>query len=291
LFASVEQQEQRFIPRDIRGEREKKLMCNRIIFASRLVCLAGLVAMAGRSAPASVLTFEVSPDPGSYRYAHLFANSNDGAPIAPIAFSDYGDRVAGASESGKGKSGAYTYTYGTAGGATTHVVADYLGNDAGNDVVGYNYGMDIVRQSEGGFDSPFSALPYYPDLGTTKRRVITLTADPGYYVSLQGFKLQDFFGQKHLSALDVIGINADNSTTSLWTDPTPDAVFGSTSKTYTTTDFGGPIVYRSLAIEFTETADNLNYFAFTNIQFSEVVPEPASLSLLAVAGLIITRRR
>ena len=72
----------------------------------------------------------------------------------------------------------------------------------------------------------------------------------------------------------------------------PDDVFGNQSKTYTTTDFGGPIVYRSLAIEFQETANNINYFAFTDIQFGEeVAPEPASASLLAAATLLALSRR
>lgn len=246
---------------------------------------------------ATTLTFQVSPavnDGGNYRYAHLFGNSTDGSPWAPICFSDYGDRVTGATQTGMGKNGFFTYFYGTSGGATPHIVADYPGNDAGNDTSGYNYGMDIIQNSYDALDSTYaySLIPYYPDLGTTKRQMITLTADPGYFVSLRGFVIEDFFGQKHVAALDVIGINADNTTTQLWAAASPDAVFGHSSRAYTMTDFGGgPLMYRSIAIEFQETANDINYFAFTNIEFQQDIPEPTSVVFLMMGGLFLWRRR
>jgi hypothetical protein len=226
-------------------------------------------------ASASRLTFVTTPQ-ADYPVSKLFDDPTSGG------FSDYGDRVTGAAQTGKGPGGAYDYSYGTEGGATGNIVASYPGRDA--DPPSNPAGMYIYN----GFNTAPELFPFYVD--NNLRRMITLTADPGFGVSLQSFKI-DSAGSRSIAYVEVVGIKLDNSEEVLWSrgaldGSQPIAISNTTGKTYSVSDFtdGLPLEYRALAIDYKPVSFHNNY-AFDDIVFGQV-PEPGSVSLLLLAPIV-----
>jgi hypothetical protein len=81
--------------------------------------IALLVVCVGH-AGATVLTFNKSPQFSNWPNSGKLWNS----PAAG-GYSDYGDRVSGATQAISDSRGSFTYSYGTAGGPTPFITADY----------------------------------------------------------------------------------------------------------------------------------------------------------------------
>lgn len=181
---------------------------------------------------------------------------------------DYGDRVAAAAMG--------DFMYGLDHGLTPHVVADYFGT-AG------------AKRWDTGYGDLVNVL--YPESEGSALLRITLTADPGWLVSLHGFDLGGYPGADYtISALRVL-----DGAGALLLEESGVLVRGATAdglgRRHTSFDFAEPFTAQTIVIEF-ETgplggaSDNIG---IDNIAFSQV-PAPASLPLAALA-LLATRRR
>jgi hypothetical protein len=255
-----------------------------------IIATAIVAVLMGAPTGATVLTFDKSPQfsnwPNSGRLWDTIANGG---------FPDYGDNVNGASQAKNDSRGSFSFLYGTAGGPTPNIVADYPAGPGGSPAQGmYAY------TAPGEFPSgPEPVLfPYLPgDL--TLRRMITLTGDPLYTVELQSFKglFWNGSGSGSFAQLRVVRINEDSSETVLGNTLTNVAISGATGRTFTAADFGvaslsGP----GIAIDMKPDGNQFNSFGFDDIQFAQQIPEPTAgvamaLAICFVSPLSRSRRR
>ena len=296
--------------------------------AFTILCVAAII-LAGNVARATVLTFVATNSTNNPPQAGAVFN-NSGGPtdwtdhyygtggvIAPLftgpsggGFSDYGDNVSGATQTGKGPGGTYTYSYGTAGGATPNVTVSYpSGPGTIPTTVGVAGNTSVSNMPEGMYISTLNFYPqapvaqsYFAD--SSVRRMITLTAAGNDIVSLESFSIDTYYDAFHrgIRYLDVVSIDTNNNETVIWSaGNTNSGVIGDpflVAYTYNTTDFGGALTGRVLAIDFEPTpappffvATAPHYFfGFTNIQFADI-PEPSMLVLLGLSGVLLWRRK
>lgn len=212
-----------------------------------------IVAAAAPFAHATVLTFDQDP------------------PVADFDPVDqgYGDRVTSTSMPGN-------FGYGSAGGFTPNVVTSYgpAGSDPNLWTTGYGSRTNVLFEDNDNF-------------GILR---VTLTADPGYAVSLSSFLMSAynpaFASPPTINYIRVLGpgdvelFRQNNAAIS--------------ETTFTTFDFSvSPLAGQSIAIEFNSAnlgglSDDI---AFDDITFSQVVvPEPTA-AVAALAGLTVAGAR
>jgi hypothetical protein len=248
----------------------------------------GLALGWGVRAEATVLTFDRAGTSGQFS-ASFNQNALFGAP-STTAFPDYGDNASGAAEDASAARGQGTGTtifqYGTAGGPTPQVVVDYFVGNNGNIGAGLE-GAYVYNAATNMTPPPPAYFPYSVD--TTNNRLFTLTADAGYEVVFEAFTIGDFGFARTIDSLKLIGIDDANNETVLWDSGLTN--IPAAGRTFTVTDFGGPVVFRRVALDFDPQGGH-NNFAFDDIQFGQQqIPEPATLSLLVAGAAGLARRR
>jgi hypothetical protein len=177
---------------------------------------------------------------------------------------DYGDRVIlGMNAVGN---------YGTAGGDTPNILVSY-GGDATND-------PDYWTEGYGDLQHPIAFQEGENQFD------ITLTADPGFRVTLHSFKLAAYSGTG--AGLDSVQILGATGTPLL----SQDGVFppAGAHVAYPVT----PLTDIVLTIRLLKTGGDINLIGVDDVEFSQsVIPEPAGLALLTLgplAGLLVRRR-
>lgn len=178
---------------------------------------------------------------------------------------DYGDRVIlGMNAVGN---------YGTAGGDTPNILVSY-GGDATNDpdfwTEGYGDLQHPIAFQEG--DNQFD---------------ITLTADPGFRVTLHSFKLAAYTGTG--ATLDALQILNSTGTPVFSQDAVAPPAGGHVAYPVT------PLTDIALTIRLLKAGGDINLIGIDDVEFSQsVIPEPAAFPLLTLgplAGLLARRRK
>lgn len=216
----------------------------RVLFA-----IASLAVVS--ASQATVLIFETS---GGTVLGDLTINPGNG----------YGDRVATVNQGG--------FSYGAAGGFTPNVVVDYSAASAIPQGWATGYG-DLVNVIWG--NGPSSGTNTY---------FVTLTADPGWLVSLDRFDAAAWAGTQPDAVIRIL--RPSSAPLTVWNGALPQG-----SQGHLTVDFAlAPIVDSSITIEVTQGW----WHALDNIEFSQQpVPEPATMAILglAAAGFAARRRK
>jgi len=250
--------------------------------------LAGLAMMAGNVSPAgaTILTFDIV-DTANYAGSENFP---EGFQIDQT----YGDRVA----SSPTVSGTVTFSYGVGSeGYTPNVTVGYGPFSiftGGPSLWRYNYG-DLNRSLyQGSTAQPIGNNYNYLE--------ITLVADPGYLVTLNGFDLGGWFeGNYTIDSVSVYDdyfngfFPADNR---VFHDPS--ALILGAGPAHSSYEFNTPISGRvvTILIDANNLGDTSENIGIDNIRFGQAIdpnpiPEPASLALLGLGtlGLAALRRR
>jgi hypothetical protein len=258
----------------------------RIQIAATMVAFVGVIVFAAASSRASVLTFDRSGTAGQFGGVTTLYNA-----VSAGDYPDYGDRVTWAGNPGVAQvdasaarsqaAGTTILKYGTAGGQTPNVVADYPTSS-----------FVYIDGAANDFPQAPAELLNFAD--TTLRRYITLTADPGYAVSIQSFRFDTYSDadtQKTFSYVRVVSIDPSNVATTVWDFGTPDT--GSTPVVHATgVTFAPGATGQKLAIEFQPISYNFGHWGLDDVQFSQIeLPEPTSVGLVALACAISAMRR
>jgi hypothetical protein len=183
---------------------------------------------------------------------------------------DYGDNVTSVPQAG--------FTYGTAGGFTPNVVVDYFGSVAG--VTGQNN----LNFWSTGYDD-LSNVAYYAPTGDVDFG-LTLTAEPGFNVTLSSFDLGYWLSSGTLNELAIL-----DSEGAVLFSQTDVALGGGTAISFTVNLTDDALTIRMSSRGQGSASDN---FGIDNIEFSQSpVPEPATYSLLFGLGVMafLARRR
>jgi len=223
-------------------------------------CVALLLGGAAQQASATVLTFANS------------AQTNNGGGFGDFVNQNYGDNVTGTNSSAAGP----TFSYGSAGGFTPNVTVAYSsGGTQGDELVYLNDGQGY-GQGAGGL--PVALYENVQNNGGSL--TVTFTAAPGFEVTLTSLDLAGYDQAYTLNSLDVTGGATPFSA--------PGQAVGYPTKT--TLNIGRTGSELVLTYSRSDTFSNIG---LSNVQFSQsVVPEPASLGLIALGGLgVLARRR
>lgn len=200
----------------------------------------------------------------------IFENTA-GGPLSSLDFdgqgTNYGDRVTGTTQDG--------FRYGDAFGWTPNVTATYSTTGvgvAGGWATGFGSLVNVIWSAGSEWWS------------NTETYTITLTADPGFYVALHGFKGATWTDVP--PPIPDVWIR-DGDGNLLWRYRNEsNAQWGNLYQK----DFAQPLVASQLSIQVYQGW----WHALDDVAYSQqVVPEPATLSALGVAvfGLMASRRR
>jgi len=180
----------------------------------------------------------------------------------------YGDRVAATIDANE-----YKYKYEVGNGFTPNVVVDYNPDDAQQQFEIFEGGFGDLNRALGDFDSDVSGE-------------ILLTPDPGFFVHLNSFDVAAWnIGS---SAGQIVVFDGLNSEDEVW------SYSGDFAQDNSRDSFSfSPAVSSTTAIRI--RSPNFGTLGIDNINFDQsVVPEPATIALWSLAGLLCTylaRRR
>jgi hypothetical protein len=179
---------------------------------------------------------------------------------------DYGDNVAATEQGG--------FVYGADGGFTPNVTVDW---NTGSGTVGGEAAFWGT-----GFGDLVNVIEAEPE---PKGLQFTLTAEPGWLVVLNGFDMATWSSNRTIDALRVL----DGADQVLF-EELDASIPASGHRSF---DFDAPLTASVIKIEFDSSnlggrSDNIG---MDNITFGQVVPEPTSVALLGLAGLVLLRRR
>lgn len=206
------------------------------------------------AAQATVLLFEKGPGP---TFANL--SSDD------LATGGYGSRVTAESM------GSSLYRYGSAGGFTPNIVASYQ-SSANVTVSGWSTGYGNLVNSIWGNGNSSGVNTY----------TVTLTADPGWFVRFDGFHAAAWSSNQPDAVLTLRG--ASGNVLFSYTGP---LVLGNGRDIF---DFSNnPFIDTTISL----TVSQGWYHSIDNVQFAQtdVIPEPATLAILAGAAALAARRK
>lgn len=164
--------------------------------------------------------------------------------------------------------GTQQFHYGSAGGFTPNIVATYQPS-AGVSVSGWATGYGNLVNSIWG-SGPQSGVNTY---------TVTLTADPGWFVRFDGFNAAAWSGSQPDANLVIRGASGNT----LWAYTGP-LVQGNGREVF---DFSSaPFIDTTISL----TVSQGWWHSIDNVQFGQVIPEPATLALLAGAAALAARR-